>query len=200
MTTFATFDNAGLPTGFYNEDIHGPLQLPVYGEVDEDGTAEIIGTKPNPDCGIPLDAVTLSDDQWRDLVTNAGRRRWDGATVVEYLPPPAPVTGEDVNAERQRRIASGKVIDGVHVTGTDEDARNLTNLALAAQLRLASGDTGTLTTFRDGDNVDHQLTPEQVLSIWQQSAAYVSALYEASWALKALDPIPADYVADDYWP
>ncbi|WJR66931.1 DUF4376 domain-containing protein [Neorhizobium sp. CSC1952] len=105
-----------------------------------------------------------------------------------------------INAERTRRIVAGRVIDGIRVTGRDEDARNLTNLALAAQLRLAAQDTETLTTFRDGDNVDHELTPPQIMSLWQQSSEYVSALYAASWALKALDPIPADFADNSYWP
>ncbi len=105
-----------------------------------------------------------------------------------------------VNAERQRRILAGKVIDGVHVTGRDEDARNLTNLALAAQLRIAGGDTTTLTVYRDGQNIDHELTPPQMLALWQQSAAYVSALYAASWAIKAMDPLPADVTDDGLWP
>ena len=43
------------------------------------------------------------------------------------------------------------------------------------------------------------LTPAQILAIWQQSAAYVSALYAASWALKAMQPIPADFAADHHW-
>ena len=105
-----------------------------------------------------------------------------------------------VNAERQRRIVAGTVIDGVRVTGRDEDARNLTNLALAAQLRIAGGDTATPTTYRDGDNVDHDLTPPQMLALWQQSAAYVSALYAASWAIKAMDTLPGDVTADGLWP
>lgn len=105
-----------------------------------------------------------------------------------------------INADRTRRIVAGKVIDGIHVTGRDEDARNLTNLALAAQLRISTGDTSTVTLFRDGDNVDHELAPLQVMSLWQQSSEYVSALYAASWALKALDPIPADFADDSYWP
>jgi len=105
-----------------------------------------------------------------------------------------------VNAERTRRITVGKVIDGVHVTGTDEDARNLTSLAMGAQLRLGMGDMTTLTTYRDGDNVDHQLTPSQIVAIWQASAGYVSALYAASWSLKAMTPIPADFADDSYWP
>jgi len=105
-----------------------------------------------------------------------------------------------VNAERQRRIEAGKVIDGVHVTGRDEDARNLTNLALAAQMRISGGDTTTLTTYRDGNNVDHALTPPQMLALWQQSSAYVSDLYAASWAMKAMEPMPEDVTADELWP
>lgn len=105
-----------------------------------------------------------------------------------------------VNAERTRRVTAGKAINGIHVTGSDDDARNLTSLALASQLRLASGDVETTTTFRDGGNVDHELTPAQLLYLWQQSAEYVSALYAASWALKAMEPIPDDYASDGYWP
>lgn len=106
----------------------------------------------------------------------------------------------DINRERVRRTEVGKVIDGVSVTGRDEDIRNLTNLALGAQLRLAGGDGATETIFRDGNNVDHPLIPMQLISLWQQSAGYVSALYEASWALKAMDPIPQDVRADTWWP
>jgi hypothetical protein len=120
-----------------------------------------------------------------------------GLTIATYVPPPP--SGEDVNAERQRRILVGAVFNGVHVTGSEEDARNLTNLALAAQMRIAAGDTTTLTTFRDGGNVDHQLTPPQMLGLWQQASAHVSALYAASWALKAMNPIPADFANDNYW-
>lgn len=146
------------------------------------------------------DFVKVTDAQWDDIEANWGLRRWTGATVVPYSPPPAAVSGADVNAERTRRIISGKVIDGVHVTGSDDDARNLMSLALGAQMRLAAGDTETVTTFRDGDNVDHQLTPAQLLSLWQQSAEYVSALYAASWALKEMEPIPADFASDGRWP
>lgn len=105
-----------------------------------------------------------------------------------------------VNAERQRRILAGTVIDGVHVTGRDEDALNLTNLALVAQLRIAGGDMTTPTVYRDGNNVDHELTPPQMLALWQASAGYVSALYAASWAIKAMEPMPEDVADDGLWP
>lgn len=105
-----------------------------------------------------------------------------------------------INDERQRRLVAGKVINGVHVTGDDDDARNLTNLAMGAQMRVAAGDLTTITVYRDGDNVDHDLTPPQLIALWMASTEYVSALYAASWALKALDPIPADFAEDAYWP
>lgn len=104
-----------------------------------------------------------------------------------------------VNIERQRRIEAGTIINGVYVTGRDEDARSLTNLALAAQLRIGMGDTSTLTIYRDGENIDHDLTPPQMLALWQQSAEYVSALYAASWAIKAMDPLPEDVTDDALW-
>lgn len=106
----------------------------------------------------------------------------------------------EINRERTRRIEAGKVIDGVMVTGRDQDRANLSDLAFGAQLRMMAGDNSTVTLFRDGNNVDHELTPPQIISLWQQSAAYVSALYAASWALKAMQPIPQDFQNDAYWP
>lgn len=131
-----------------------------------------------------------------------GREIYDLAVqgVVAPYGPPLPITDADVNAERQRRIVVGTVINGVCVTGRDVDARNLMSLALIAQMRIAAGDDATPTTFRDGDNVDHDLTPPQIVSMYQESAAFVSALYQASWDIKAMDPIPADFAADQYWP
>lgn len=108
------------------------------------------------------------------------------------------ITDQDVNVERLRRITAGATFNGILVTGSNDDARNLTNLALAAQLAIASN-TSTTFIFRDGNNIDHELTPVQMLGLWQQSATYVSKLYEKSWALKAMSPIPSDYTFDSYW-
>ena len=174
MGILAVFDNGGFPTAFYDDAVHGDA--------------------------IPVGAVELTETQYQDLVSQQGLRKWKNGRVETVDPPVPKMTADDVNRERQRRISIGKVIDGVHVTGSDEDARNLMSLALGAQLRLASGDTETMTTFRDGENVDHELSPAQLLSLWQQSAEYVSALYAASWALKAMEPIPADFASDGHWP
>ena len=86
-------------------------------------------------------------------------------------------------------VEAGKVIDGVLVTGRQEDARNLQALLSVAQIRIASGDTSATTVFRDGNNVDHKLTPPQIVNLFLQSSAYVTEVYAASWALIAFDPI-----------
>lgn len=125
----------------------------------------------------------------------------DDTPIPRSTPRPLDETefGAAVNRERQRRIEAGKVIAGVKVTGSDKDILNLTNLALGAQLRMAMGDD-TLTVFRDGDNVDHELSPAQVIGLWQAASTHVSALYAASWMLKEIDPQPADPTDDAHWP
>jgi hypothetical protein len=226
MTKYAEINSDGIPTAFYAPDVHGGRTRPIYGErqpifgdrpiigAGEDGETPVlgepaiigyepppvIGEEPNPDCRIPAEAVEISDEQWMEFLNHQGQRQWVDGAVIPYTPPVPPATADDVNAERQSRIVVGRVINGVRVTGRDTDARNLMSLALIAQMRIAAGDTTTPTTFRDGDNVDHALTPPQILTMWQESAAFVSAIYQASWDIKAMDPIPADYAADHYWP
>jgi hypothetical protein len=122
--------------------------------------------------------------------------------VLEDVPPPS---SEDINAERERRIASGATVTvtgagDIPVQGRDVDVRNLQGLGLAALARVSAGDTVTITTFRDADNVDHELTPPQVLELVQKASAVAEAIIAASWAIKAMDPMPADVSDDGLWP
>lgn len=128
----------------------------------------------------------------------------EGNVIEPYAPPPA--TAQDVNAERRRRLTRGTAVtvpghaDPIRLSGRPEDMDSLIGLAMGAQLRLAAGDTEHVTTFRDADNTDHQLTPPQVLAMWQAGAGWVEQVYVASWAIKDSDPIPADYAEDPRWP
>jgi hypothetical protein len=56
------------------------------------------------------------------------------------------------------------------------------------------------TPFRDRDNENHTLSAAQVIDLAEQALAKVTAIREASWALKDMDPIPADFADDKYWP
>lgn len=128
MAKFATFDAAGLPAAFYAGDVSGPRTLPIYGPVpaptedDPNPVAPVIGSKPNPDCKIPAEAVEITDEQWRDFLAHPGERKWDAATasVVIYEPPAPVITADEVTAEAQRRInaASHDALVNLNVFGT----------------------------------------------------------------------------------
>ncbi|MFN7125299.1 MAG: hypothetical protein ACK4M8_05410 [Allorhizobium sp.] len=122
------------------------------------------------------------------------------------LPPAQAPSSDDVNSERDRRIDAGTTVtvEGygpIPLQGREKDQRNMLGLQAAASMRLAAGDNITLTKFRDAENVDHMLTPSQIVELWSKGAAWISDTYEASWDIKALDPIPADYATNEsYWP
>lgn len=134
--------------------------------------------------------------------------RWTGSQWVASDAGIAVIrpTPSEVNAERARRLTAGTTVavtghGPVALSGRDEDTRNLQGLAFAAQLRLSQGDTTHQTTFRDAENVDHVLTPAQVLEMWSLGSAWIEQAYAASWALKDTQGgIPADYGNDAYWP
>jgi hypothetical protein len=125
-------------------------------------------------------------------------------TTVEIdLPVPE---NSDVNAERDRRVVAGRSFDvagygPVVIAGDETTIRNLQGLAFAAQMRLAQGDTTTITPFRDETDVIHELVPAQVIDLWAKGSAYVSALFQAAWVLKDNpEGIPLDYTEDKHWP
>jgi hypothetical protein len=110
-----------------------------------------------------------------------------------------------IDAERDRRIAAGCVVQvpgigGVPLQGRQQDKDNLQGLVTAAQLRLGQGDTTTTTPFRDAENVVGDLTPMQIVALWQGGSSYISAVYQASWAIKDSDPMPEDFAAAALWP
>lgn len=117
------------------------------------------------------------------------------------VPPEIPrdELSKEVNRERQKRIEAGHDFNGIFVTGSDTDIMNLTNMALGAQIRLGMGDTSTI-IFRDGNNVDHELTPQQMLELWMAASQYASSIYQKSWDIKKMDKIPQDISEDKYWP
>lgn len=148
--------------------------------------------------GVPVPAnLAVSVGDWYDAAAQT--------FLSPEVAPPSLHSAGDVNFERERRILAGRVFNvtgygGVNVTGDDDTKTNLQGLAFAAQLRLAQGDTTTLTKYRDADNVTHELTPPQMIELWSLGSSYISAVMEASWDLKAQDPIPSDYTDDAYWP
>ena len=105
-----------------------------------------------------------------------------------------------VNVKRLSVITAGTDVEitghgPVALQGRPEDQAGLQGLAFGAQLRLSMGDSTTLMDFMDRNNVSHQLTPAQMLELWQEGAAFISAIYARSWVIKDMDPATTD--ADD---
>lgn len=108
-----------------------------------------------------------------------------------------------VDVERERRIAMPLTVTasvGSFPIDMDGDSqRNLNGLASAGLMLKAASSTQT-TPFRDHDNVMHDLTPDDLISMGAQVMARISAVYADSWALKGMMPIPEDFTADSRWP
>ena len=119
--------------------------------------------------------------------------------------PPVPTTSADVNVEHDRRAMAGRVftIDGygdVALEGSDRTQTVLLALKDTARDLIAAGITAPLLRLTDRDNVTHSLTADQTVELVNAGKAYMQALHEAKIALKAMDPIPADYADDSRWP
>lgn len=142
------------------------------------------------------DAEQLGRDLFAELAPTAS---------AYVAPPPAPITTDQVNAERDRRIALGYT--AMTTTGktmpvdtrNDVDFRNLNGLGSAALARVVAGSTDTF-DFTGADNVTRTLTPQEMMEVSMQALAHVDAHYAAARALKAMAPIPVDYADNSHWP
>lgn len=131
--------------------------------------------------------------QWED----------DGAPVPDDYVAPAP-TKADVNAERDRRIMAGKTFTvtgygDIAVSGDATTQLNLLALKDTARDLKAASVTAAVIPYRDADNAQHMLTADQIIELVNAGKTHVQMLYSASWTLKAMAPIPADFADDSYW-
>lgn len=114
---------------------------------------------------------------------------------------------EQITAERERRIELGTTVTieagglgDLPLQGRDQDMIDYMALERAAQKLISDGITEPSIVFRDGANVEHLLTPAQMIEAYEKGAAWVQAVYQASWALKDADPIPTSFADDAHWP
>jgi hypothetical protein len=133
---------------------------------------------------------------------------YGGCMLIAWEMDPPPLTTDDVNVERDRRIFPGPIT----VTSTalaqpipvdmrnPTDRENLANLMQGAIVAKGQGITDPIVNFGDADNNVTPLTADQVIVLGMAGLAYGSAVWEAARALKAMNPIPADYADDNHWP
>lgn len=135
-------------------------------------------------------------------VPNDADRDDEMRAVLAWLHIP---TSEDVNVERRRRLDEGKGFtvswqsEPIHITGRAEDEPVLLALLMRAQGYKAAGVTAPVLSYRDGQNVSHTLTPDQMIEMVMAGMNWFEAVMKASWTMKDAG-IPSDYTADAHWP
>jgi hypothetical protein len=130
-----------------------------------------------------------------------------GNTIPPYIAPP-PGSAE-LNSERDRRIGRGFMFQDRRF---DFDDRAKANIAGAAQLAFMamvagaqSGDLfwnggSTPFTWIAADNSFVTMDAQTVVEFGRAAALHEQSHIFAARAVKDMDPIPADYANDSYWP
>lgn len=124
-------------------------------------------------------------------------------------PPPLPATGADVDAERDRRLALPFAFNGDMFDRDPVSLQRITGAAaLAGFAVLAGAQAGDL--FWHGEQTPYVwITATSTLvtmdaptcfAFGKAAAAVEGRLVFAARALKQMDPIPADFADDGYWP
>ena len=121
---------------------------------------------------------------------------------------PAPLPGVpnilNVQIERARRLALGFDFDfgdarGVHRIGTSEqDMAGWDEVTKFSQAMIALGTVGSILIVTDTGPVE--VTPQEWQVVLIAAGAFRQPIWAASFALQSMDPIPADYADDIYWP
>lgn len=121
--------------------------------------------------------------------------------VFEPVPPPS---AQDVIEERRRRLAAGFDYDfgderGVHRIGTsDDDMIGWDEVTKGAYSAIALGQPNTPIMIVT-DTGAAQITAMEWQSILAAAAQFRQPIWQASFALQAMTPIPHDYADDKYW-
>lgn len=126
--------------------------------------------------------------------------------VAEVVPPPddRPYR-ERVDAYRDQVVAAGVDFDlpgygTIHLQGRPQDMVAILGLSLTAQQLQGAGQAGRVLPFRDRENIVHQLTPGQIVQVFQVGSAFVSSVMQASWAMKDAGDESVDPADRANWP
>lgn len=131
---------------------------------------------------------------------------WTPEVVAAWVAanPPWTPRPADVHAERDRRLAMGFDFDfqdtrGVHRFGaTPADMVGWDEVSKLSDVLRRMGSTDLITIATETGTA--QITPAEWDAILLACAEMRQPIWQASFALTAMDPIPSDYTADAHWP
>lgn len=184
------------------ESLHGgisliePLQLPIMSETQDiiDGLVEILGSE-----HIAYLEAVHSDQLVFEYSLKSNE-------VVEVEP--REITSDDIDTERDRRIAAGFMFDGKLYQSRPDDRENISGAAVVALAAQISGaQPGNLRWHGGASDFewiaeDNSLTlmDAQTMFIFGQAAmAHKQAHIFFARLIKDTNPIPSDYADDIYW-
>ncbi|TDW20383.1 uncharacterized protein DUF4376 [Rhizobium azibense] len=129
-------------------------------------------------------------------------------TALPYLPETSEPTLTDVDAERDRRIVSGFVFNGVLFQSRDQDRENLMGACTAAVAAMMIGaQPGDLRwhggaqdfTWIAADNSEIPLDAQGMFALGKAAMEHKEKHIRAGRLIKNMNPIPADYAVGTYW-
>jgi hypothetical protein len=140
-----------------------------------------------------------------DLVIEGVDQAAADAAFASYTPPPS-VTSDDINQERDRRIAGGFVFGGNTYQSDPESRQRIANAAIEA-IEAIIGDVsgGNLRwsdpandfTWRAADNSEIPMDAPSMVDLHKEARAHEAMMIRRAQALKA-NP-PSDYTDDRHW-
>lgn len=119
-------------------------------------------------------------------------------------PEPDYVTAGQVIVERARRLSTGFDYDfgdarGVHHIGTTpDDMVGWDEVTKVANAMIATATPGTILITTDTAPVE--VTPLEWQAVLVAAGIARQPIWQASFILQAMDPIPLDFASDTYWP
>ncbi|TCT42794.1 DUF4376 domain-containing protein [Martelella mediterranea] len=114
-----------------------------------------------------------------------------------------------VDAERDRRIADGFVFEGVTYQSRPSDIDKISRWAASARSVIEAGAVAGDYRWHGqnydfawiaADNTTHKLDAQAMVALGETVLAHEQAHILAARQIKDMDPIPADYAHDSYWP
>ena len=162
----------------------------------------------NGDIEGPFRASPGNPDFTRFVRQNNGKPAQADQPINPYVAPPR--QDSDVNAERDRRIVAGAVVNvtgygDIPVTGTKDDKDVFLARRVVAAEAASNGVIVPTFVFRDRENAMHNLTPLQMVELADKGFAWIEAMMVRSWEMKdGASPyesgIPDDLDSDSHWP
>lgn len=134
---------------------------------------------------------------------------YDGQNFHEPAAPTAVITSQAVDAERDRRIAGTFTFNGALYQLDDRSQLKMTAAGADARFAIAGGAAIGNLRWADPDNdfgwiaTNNTVTPmdaQTMVAFSDAAKIWVTQHIFAARALKNIDPIPADFVDDGYWP